>query len=458
MDEYTADVFVNRDEPIPTIDIPGADTPIPDHPKGKRERLKNSISGTKAKLKDKVHDIGSQGNKNYGYSLQDRLFTKLLQQVLPEEEIEELDLPPDVRSSKYISRPSFSLPMMTNNFRRFNARIGVVFVFQNRIERLFSWRNPSHTLSFLAICTFICLDPYLLAVVPIASALFFVLVPAYLIRHPPPMQPNNAPYLINGPPLAPPRIIKPAGEMSKDFFRNMRDLQNCMEDFSALHDAFLKIITPPTNFSNEPLSTTIFLFLSVIACLLFITSHLLPWRLIALISCWILIAIGHPSIQQLIVANHEKHILPHQEHARSWLDTWISHDIILDAPPETREVEVFELQHRSGGSRGAEWESWLFSPTPYDPLSPQRISGDRPKGTRFFEDVQPPKGWEWGDKKWVLDLQSREWVDDRMVQGVEVEIEGERWVSDLVPTEEDDLKAAWKGKVREWEEGDGQGR
>ena len=47
---------------------------------------------------------------------------RLLQQIIPEEEIDELDLAPDVRSSKYINRPSFSLPLMTNNFRRFNAR------------------------------------------------------------------------------------------------------------------------------------------------------------------------------------------------------------------------------------------------------------------------------------------------------------------------------------------------
>lgn len=47
---------------------------------------------------------------------------RLLQQVIPVEEVEELDLPPDVRSSKYNNRPSFSLPLMTNNFRRFNAR------------------------------------------------------------------------------------------------------------------------------------------------------------------------------------------------------------------------------------------------------------------------------------------------------------------------------------------------
>lgn len=225
-----------------------------------------------------------------------------------------------------------------------------------------------------------------------------------------------------------------------------------MDDFSTVHDAFLRIVTPPTNFSNEGLSSALFLILFVVACLLFISSHLLPWRLIALIACWSAIAIGHPKVQQFLLANHEKHISPHQEHAQNWLDAWISHDIALDAPPETREVEVFELQHRSSENWNTEWEGWLFTPSPYDPLSPQRISGDRPKGTRFFEDVQPPRGWEWGDKKWVLDLGSREWVEERMVQGVEVEIEGERWVTDLMTPEEKDPKAVAKGKARGWDD------
>ena len=339
----------------------------------------------------------------------------------------------------------------------FAYRIGVVFVFQNRVERLLTWRDPTQTISLLAVCTFVCLDPYLLSLLPIVAALFFVMVPAYLVRHPPPPPPiaQTSSYSMNGPPLAPPKTIKPAGEMSKDFFRNLRDLQNCMDDFSTVHDVILKYLTPPTNFSNEPLSSAIFFFLFIAACTLFISSHLLPWRLVCLTSCWTTIVAGHPSVQQLIASNHEEHLAPHQRTAKSWLDAWISHDIILDAPPEIREVEVFELQRRKGGYNG-EWESWIFSPTPYDPLSPQRISGDRPKGTRFFEDVVAPTGWEWGDKKWVLDLGSREWVEERMVQGVEVEIEGERWVGDLAGDEDGmDARTIGKGKIRDWEEGSG---
>ena len=45
--------------------------------------------------------------------------------------------------------------------------------------------------------------------------------------------------------------------------------------------------------------------------------------------------------------------------------------------------------------------------------------------------MKPPAGWEWSEKKWALDLWSREWVEERIITGVEVETEGERWVYDI---------------------------
>ena len=42
-----------------------------------------------------------------------------------------------------------------------------------------------------------------------------------------------------------------------------------------------------------------------------------------------------------------------------------------------------------------------------------------------------PEGWEWEGKKWGLDLGAKEWVEERMIGEVEVEIEGERWVYDI---------------------------
>ena len=51
---------------------------------------------------------------------------RLLQQVIPSEELDppfEASPPPQGgQSSKYVRRPGFSIPLMTSNFRRFNAR------------------------------------------------------------------------------------------------------------------------------------------------------------------------------------------------------------------------------------------------------------------------------------------------------------------------------------------------
>ena len=322
---------------------------------------------------------------------------------------------------------------MSSNFRRFNSRIGVAFVFQNRLIRLFTWRQPTQTLSFLIMYTFICIGPYLLPVLPLASCLFFIMVPAYLTRHPPP--PTSFPtdlYPLGGPPLADAPTIKPAPEFSKDFFRNMRDLQNCMEDFSSGHDAVLQFLTPLTNFSNENLSSLLYIVLLLVSCALFLVSHLLPWRFIFLLLGYAATVMGHPAVQNFLsTPENEQLIADAENECRSFLLTASKKDIELQTSLEAREVEIFELQHRALHDKAGEYEPFIFSHSPYSPLSPARISGDRPRGCAFFEDVLPPRGWRWSDTKWTLDLLSREWVEDRCVTGVEVEVEGERWVTDL---------------------------
>ena len=368
---------------------------------------------------------------------------RLLAQVLPGEDLSATSSPngdskssphiKDRRSHTYVERPNFSIPTMSSNFRRFNSRIGVAFVFQNQLIHLFTWRQPTQTLSFLFVYTFVCIDPSLLPVLPLACCLFFIMVPAYLTRHPPP--PTSFPtdlYPLGGPPLADAPTIKPAPEFSKDFFRNMRDLQNVMEDFSRGHDAVLTFLTPLTNFSNENLSSLLYIILLLTSCALFLISHLLPWRLIFLVLGYAATALLHPAIHELLDTPANAALLSSLEHdSRSSLLSASKADIELTTSQEAREVEIFELQHRPLHNSTGEYEPYLFSHSPYSPLSPARISGDRPRGAAFFEDVQPPRGWRWADKKWTLDLLSREWVEDRCVTGVEVEIEGERWVTDL---------------------------
>ncbi|KAJ5103972.1 hypothetical protein N7532_004501 [Penicillium argentinense] len=428
MDEENAEVLANRNEPIPVLSVS----------KPKREREGSP---------DSAHSRSTSQSKN---SIQDRLFSKLLQQVIPTDDDDDESNPGDQSFATSPKRPGFSLPAMSNNFRRFNARIGVVFLFQNRVERLLSWKTPTHTASFLFAYSFICLDPHLLLVLPLVVLLLFIMVPAFITRHPPPPSTSTSSttpyYSYEGPALAPARTIKPAPETSKDFFRNMRDLQNCMADFSDIHDATISVFAPLTNFSNEKLSSTIFLICTMAAVGLFLTAHLLPLRLIMLVAGNAAVLSNNPKIRLFCQGLMEDvgsglddlHLpLPGEGEDRDLFGTAVPEspsaaisameklvDISVDTDPEEREVEIFEVQHRITGSSESGWENFLFSPQPYDPLSPSRIAGDRPRGCRFFDDVRPPSGWKWKSKKWELDLDCREWVVERMITGVGFEVPG----------------------------------
>ncbi|PSR89045.1 integral peroxisomal membrane peroxin-domain-containing protein [Coniella lustricola] len=415
MDETVSDIFNATDDTIPH----DGDLQHAENEDGKRSKKSRwrGLSALKAQA-----------------TMQDKLLEKLLQQMIPAANLDpggqgqDTANPADSSSTYENTRPPFAPATMVTNFTRFNARIGVVFKFQTRVIRILTWRKPSHTLSLLAVYTLVCLDPYLLTVLPLAIALIGVFIPAFMARHP--SDAHELGYSPIGPPRAPPRTVKPVKQMSSYFMKNMRDLQNCMEDFSRGHDQVVTTLVPKTNFSDEALSSGLFVALFALTLLMTISAHLLPWRAISLCGGWAAVVSNHPVMGSIMRATQEAYFSSiASAKARSFIDRWLTEDIQLDSAPESREVEIFELQHLNSGS--GEWEAWVFSPSPYDPLSQARITGERPKGTRFFEDVLAPDGWEWSDKKWALDLWSREWVEERIITGVEVETEGERWVYDM---------------------------
>ena len=68
MDEYTADAFVNRGEPVPTIAV----SRDPDHSTASSDENEHARS-KRERLKEKLHNVSNQES---GTSLQDRLFSK----------------------------------------------------------------------------------------------------------------------------------------------------------------------------------------------------------------------------------------------------------------------------------------------------------------------------------------------------------------------------------------------
>lgn len=75
MDEFTADAFANRDEPIPVVTLSASDdhaSDVDEH-SSRRHRIKKVLSSSK--LRDKLYDMG-ENNLGPSLSLQDRLFAR----------------------------------------------------------------------------------------------------------------------------------------------------------------------------------------------------------------------------------------------------------------------------------------------------------------------------------------------------------------------------------------------
>ncbi|KAK7203077.1 Peroxin/Dysferlin domain-containing protein [Myxozyma melibiosi] len=329
------------------------------------------------------------------------------------------------------NRPPFSVPVMARNFTRLNARIGIVFRLQYQALRVFTWRTPTHTFSFLAVYSYICLYPFLLVVVPLAIILIAVMVPAYTRRHPPPPSPLPAfPVPAGGPPLAEAAEIKPVPELSRDFLMNMRDIQNAMDDFTRAYDKIVLALSRPTNFKDEAYSSAVYLLLMTTGVVVFMGAPYVPWRFVFLVAGWAAVSAGHPRARRTMKMSHEKYLSAREKELSSVFDILVEKQIVIDEPPEIRQVEIFELQ-RQHNIDVDEWDDWLFSASPYESASSRRISKQRPEGVRFLDEVQPPEGWRFvHDSAWKLDLRPSVWVSQRNVVGTEVD-EGSKWVYDL---------------------------
>ncbi|WWC67825.1 uncharacterized protein I206_101742 [Kwoniella pini CBS 10737] len=63
-------------------------------------------------------------------------------------------------------RESLSLPLVSNNFRRFMTRVGPIFWLQDRIEEVLFWRKPLWTWAWMMLWIFICFQPRILLLLP----------------------------------------------------------------------------------------------------------------------------------------------------------------------------------------------------------------------------------------------------------------------------------------------------
>ncbi|KJZ75348.1 hypothetical protein HIM_05274 [Hirsutella minnesotensis 3608] len=390
---------------------------------------KTGLRGSLAALREKAN-------------VQDRLVEKLLQRVVSQDDIEDYlthgdpSIQPGSSTPLSSKGPDLNLTAMANNFRQFNSRVGFLSAAADTAAYVYTWDTPTYTLSVLAVYSFICLSPQFLPALPITLALYGIFVPCYVARFPGASRGGRAlvdktDFAMQGPPLAPPKAPSPAKELSKQFVRNIRVVQNSMGAYTLAYDSVVDNLTPIANFSNLALSSNIFLLLIAGNILIAIAASLVSWRLIFLVGGWLLALTGNPWVLEQLQLASEHEVAKqfwYQNNARVvQLRHLITQDTVQDLAPETRLVEVFELQRVS--QNGA-WEAISFSPTPHDPMSSGRMTGKHPYGATASSEILPPRGWAWSDSNWELDRFNHDWVNERMIVNVHVETQGEHWVYD----------------------------
>ena len=314
-------------------------------------------------------------------------------------------------SSSAADDSELSMGLMTHNFRRFIARIGIMFQSRDHVMEMAQWKHPPETLAYLVIVSAIILHP--LVVVPLivpALALFTLLLPSYVQRHlTQAVQVSGA--VESGPPIAPapPALAKPAPVESRDFLLNMRDIQNLMRDYADTYDWLRLHLGPMTNFSNEQTSASL-----VVVCVAVCAAWLVavPWitarvaQYIVVGTVWAVALSLHPVIAARI-AMHD-----HAYARQSWAlvqgtlqaDYIAPRHTISSSSANAQKIYVYEYQTRADGGN---WSASMFTD---QPVIASKLRDTVPLLTL----IQPPLHHIFaqgnGDsERWLVD-ESRHWL------------------------------------------------
>ncbi|ODN80394.1 hypothetical protein L202_02645 [Cryptococcus amylolentus CBS 6039] len=80
-------------------------------------------------------------------------------------------------------REGLSVPVLSNNFRRFVTRVGPIFWLQDRVEEVVFWRKPVWTWGWMLAWVFICFQPRVLLLLP-SLGLIVLLLHIHERNHP----------------------------------------------------------------------------------------------------------------------------------------------------------------------------------------------------------------------------------------------------------------------------------
>ncbi|RSH83841.1 hypothetical protein EHS25_005456 [Saitozyma podzolica] len=206
-------------------------------------------------------------------------------------------------------RETLSLPVLSNNFRRFVTRVGPLFWVQDRVEEVLFWRKPMWTWAWLIAWTFISFKPRLLLLAPFLSIIALLLhlherstpLPSLIgVSQSPPSAGTTRLAPVSGPKEASmsattgadgepiPAVPPKEAESSVDYYMNIQAIQNTMGWISDAYDIIAPQLAAVTSPSASPtafpitLTHLLLVLLVPSICLPLLPDFLIPYLLLPL--------------------------------------------------------------------------------------------------------------------------------------------------------------------------------
>lgn len=224
------------------------------------------------------------------------------------------------------------------------------------------------------------------------------------------------------------RIQEEEHEQQRVLRERLRDLQNMLSALIKSIETLEIFVARVGSFADEEKATAIYLILLVTLVTTVYFASFVPVSFAILCAGWTPVLLLHPKLGRYAKKAKDKYLDLDEPVVLDILNYVQENDVIIDDPPESRTVEIYELQRQ--GLTPRQWTPWVFTTEIYDMTSISRRAKERPVGSRFMGDVRPPKGWIFSDDcPWEEDTQPKDWVLYRGLRHVDIDLDT-NWVYD----------------------------
>lgn len=191
-------------------------------------------------------------------------------------------------------KPALSGPITTLNFKNFVSRCGPIFAFQEAVETVVVWENPSKTTACACMWAWLALNPVYFILIP-NFILIWILLSTHSQRYPHGMGED-----MGADPISGKRISDEPVEGSPDYLSNLQNIQNMMGDVTNGIDYVKQHVLVYLDWS-DPKCTLNILHAAVISSIgLALLGPFIPWRFVLLVGGEAMFIVNHPRVQALL--------------------------------------------------------------------------------------------------------------------------------------------------------------